>query len=122
LNITHAVGRVGEIHPLGDKGIRFGLACDEWNAKAGEKKTTWLPCVAWEKDAERINTYVGKGGLVALDLKFEMRDGTDGKSYPQFRVLRTELLPGGQKQRPEGNFGPETGPQRNQTQESGGLW
>ena len=48
----------------------FTIACDKPGKDNG---TSFIPCVAWEKNGEFINNYFAKGSLIALEGRLESR-------------------------------------------------
>ncbi len=56
----------------------FTLAVDR--ARAKEKETDFIPIVVWQKQAENCANYIGKGSLVAVDGRLQVRtyDAKDG--------------------------------------------
>ena len=53
----------------------FTLAVDRPFAK--EKETDFIPCVVWQKQAENCAQYLGKGSLVAVEGRLEVRPFED---------------------------------------------
>jgi single-strand DNA-binding protein len=50
---------------------QFTLAVDRQFSK--EKETDFIPCVVWGKTAENCANYIGKGSLVAVDGRIQVR-------------------------------------------------
>ena len=48
----------------------FTIACDKPGKDSG---ASFIDCVAWEKTAEFINNYFGKGALIVLEGRLESR-------------------------------------------------
>lgn len=70
--------------------VNFTIAVNRTFANAsGEREADFINCVAWNKTAENMATYLGKGSLVAVDGRIQTRsyDGNDGK-----RVYVTEVF------------------------------
>ena len=68
----------------------FTVACDRRFVKQGEeRKADFINCVAWQKTAEFVNTYFGKGTRIALDGSIQTRswDDSDGKKHYATEVL-----------------------------------
>jgi len=57
----------------------FTLAVDRAFSK--EKETDFIPCVVWRKQAENCANYIGKGSLVAVEGRIQVRsyDAKDGQ-------------------------------------------
>lgn len=47
--------------------VRFTLACDGFKDKDGNKKSDFIPCVAWGQVAETISRYVSKGQEILVE-------------------------------------------------------
>lgn len=60
--------------PSGVAVANFTLAIngDRKNSQ-GERETTYIPCVAWGKTAENCANYIGKGSLVAVEGRIQVR-------------------------------------------------
>ena len=58
----------------------FTLAIDRRKSADGNQQTDFIQCVAWEKIAEVISQYTGKGGKVAVEGRIQTRsyDANDG--------------------------------------------
>ena len=50
---------------------QFTLAVDRQFSK--EKETDFIPCVVWGKTAENCANYIGKGSLVAVEGRIQVR-------------------------------------------------
>lgn len=92
LNVCVLVGRLTKDPDLrytqaGKAVASFTLAVDRAFSK--EKETDFIPCVVWGKTAENCAQYIGKGSLVAVDGRLQVRhyEGKDGK-----RVYVTEVV------------------------------
>ena len=59
---------------------RFTLAIDRRKSGDGNQQADFIPCVAWEKTAEVISQYTGKGRKIAVEGRIQTRsyDGNDG--------------------------------------------
>lgn len=60
----------------------FMLAVDRpYRNQQGEKEADFIPVVVWNKLAEHCANYIGKGRLVAVDGRLQIRsyDGNDGQ-------------------------------------------
>ncbi len=70
--------------PSGLPVANFTLAVDRNQAPnaQGEKETDFIPCVAWRQQAEFAANYLGKGRLVAVEGRIQVRkwQGQDGQT------------------------------------------
>jgi single-strand DNA-binding protein len=57
--------------PNGVAVANFTLAVDRAFSK--EKETDFIPCVVWQKQAENCAEYIGKGSLVAVSGRIQVR-------------------------------------------------
>lgn len=69
----------------------FTIAVDKGHGE--NKKTDFINCVAWEKTAEFINNWFGKGRLIALVGRISTRDyeGQDGRKNYVTEVVVSEV-------------------------------
>ena len=51
----------------------FTLAVDRRKGANGEKQADFISCVAWEKTAETIGNYCGRGQQIAVDGRIQSR-------------------------------------------------
>ena len=68
--------------PNGTAVATFTLAVNRSRAnQEGERETDFIPVVVWQKQAENCANYIGKGSLVAVDGRLQVRtfDGKDGQ-------------------------------------------
>jgi single-strand DNA-binding protein len=67
--------------PNGTPVANFTLAVDRpFSNKDGEKEADFIPIVVWRKQAENCANYIGKGSLVAVDGRMQVRSyEQDGK-------------------------------------------
>lgn len=75
--------------PSGAPVVNFTLAVDRgFTNKQGERETDFVPIVVWRKQAENCANYLGKGSLVAVDGRLQVR------SYEQDgqRKYMTEVI------------------------------
>lgn len=72
----------------GVKYIKFALAIDRGYVKDGERKTDFIGCTAWNKTAEFIARYFGKGSMIMVDgsIRTEAYTTADGK-----RITKTDV-------------------------------
>ncbi len=76
LNICVLIGRLTKdpdlrYTPNGVAVATFTLAVDRAYSK--EKETDFIPCVVWKKQAENCANYIGKGSLVAVEGRIQVR-------------------------------------------------
>lgn len=70
--------------PSGAPVANFTLAVDRsFTNKQGDRETDFVPIVVWQKVAENCVKYIGKGSLVAVDGRLQVR------SYDQDGQRRT---------------------------------
>lgn len=79
LNRICLMGRIGRELELkktnsGVSVVSFPLAVDR-NGKEGG--TDWIDCVAWRGTAEVLCNYAGRGRLIGVEGRLQMRDWTD---------------------------------------------
>ncbi len=70
--------------------VNFSIAIDrQYTNNQGQRETDFINIVAFQKQAENIKKYVGKGSLVAVDGRIQTRnyEDKDGK-----RVYVTEVV------------------------------
>lgn len=73
---------------------RFTLACDNGKDQNGNKKDAdFIPCIAWDKKAETIGTYLKKGRMFAVKGKLQSGSYTDsnGEKHSTLNVLVQEM-------------------------------
>lgn len=80
LNICVLIGRLTKdpdlrYTPNGVAVANFTLAVDRVFSK--EKETDFIPCVVWRKQAENCAEYIGKGSLVAVEGRIQVRSYDD---------------------------------------------
>ena len=92
LNRVVLIGRLGRdpelrYTPSGIPVSSFSIAVDRPMAAnaQGERETDWIDIVAWRQTAEFAANYLGKGRLIAVDGRLQIRtwtaqDGTKRKS------------------------------------------
>lgn len=70
--------------------LNFSLAVNrDFKNKDGEYEADFINCQVWDKQAESMATYVGKGSLIGVEGRIQTRsyDNNDGK-----RVYVTEIV------------------------------
>lgn len=64
--------------PNGTSVLSFSIAVERNYAKQGEdKQTDFITCVAWQKTAEFISRYFGKGRMIAIEGNLRTRSYDD---------------------------------------------
>jgi single-strand DNA-binding protein len=64
--------------PNGVAVANFILAVDRFRKNAaGEKEADFIPIVVWQKSAEACANYIGKGSLIAVDGRIQVRTYDD---------------------------------------------
>ena len=86
LNRIILIGRLGQDPDLkytqsGKAVASFSLAVDRPHSKGRDKETDFIRIVVWEKLAELVAQYLGKGRLAAVEGRLQMRqyEDNDGK-------------------------------------------
>ena len=87
LNTTILIGRLTKDPELryttnGVATANFTLAVDRpFTNQQGERETDFIPVVVWRKQAENCANYIGKGRLVAVEGRIQVRnyEGNDGQ-------------------------------------------
>ncbi|MDD2401939.1 MAG: single-stranded DNA-binding protein [Clostridia bacterium] len=70
--------------PSGTAVASFTLAVDRYRSnQQGEKEADFIPIVVWQKQAENCANYIGKGSLVAVDGRLQVRtyDDKEGQRH-----------------------------------------
>lgn len=73
----------------------FTVACER-NVKSGaEKETDFIDCVAWRNTAEFVDKYIGKGRMVVVDGRLQLRkwNDRDGNKRISAEVLVENIYP-----------------------------
>jgi len=65
--------------PSGTAVAKFTLAVDRRQAKDRERETDFIDIVVWQKQAENCANYLGKGRLVAVDGRLQIRSYEDNQ-------------------------------------------
>lgn len=88
------IGRLGKdpyIKEFGNGGelARFTIACEErwWDQNAGEwkKKTEWIPCIAWRKQAEKVRKLAIKGSTLFVSGRFTTSSWENSNGERQYK-------------------------------------
>ena len=71
----------------------FRIAVDRSYSKGGDKQADFITIVAWEKTADFISKYFGKGSMIALQGAIQTRNYEDssGNKRTAFEVLAKEV-------------------------------
>jgi single-strand DNA-binding protein len=66
--------------------VSFTIACDKPGKDSG---ASFIPCVAWEKTGEFINSYFSKGSAIAVEGRLESRqyETNDGQKRTVLEVV-----------------------------------
>lgn len=70
--------------------VNFSVAVDRpFNNAQGQREADFINCIAWNKTAENMSSFVGKGSLIAVDGRIQTRnyENNEGK-----RVYVTEVV------------------------------
>ena len=92
MNDVKLIGRIGKDLELkttntGKAVCNFSLGVSRGKSKGNDMGTDWIQCVAWEKTAEFLVKYAGKGKLIAVDGSIRTSSyEKDGK-----KVYKTEV-------------------------------
>lgn len=65
--------------PSGTAVAKFTLAVDRRQSKDREKEADFIDIVVWQKQAENCANYLGKGRLVAVDGRLQVRSYEDSQ-------------------------------------------
>ena len=65
--------------PNGVAVAKFTLAVDRRQVKDREKEADFIDIVVWQKQAENCANYIGKGRLVAIDGRLQVRSYDDSQ-------------------------------------------
>lgn len=91
MNHISLIGRIGKelaIEKFGDKAYaKFSLAVSDGKDAQGNDITDWFECIAWEKKAETLVKYCGKGHMLAVQGKMKTKKvEKDGKTITYYSV------------------------------------
>jgi single-strand DNA-binding protein len=96
LNKVILVGRVGKTPetkylPSGVPVTSFSIAVQGTKkGDDGRYESDWFDCVSWNKTAEFVNTYIGKGQEVSIDGRLEVQkwvDQTTGTKRTRVQIV-----------------------------------
>ena len=98
INRVTLLGRVGtdpemQYTPNGTAVTKLRLATDR-NRSNGDTETDWHSVVCWDKLAEAVNNYVGKGQRVYVDGRLVQNtwNGDDGQRRHRTEVHASEVV------------------------------
>ena len=83
LNVVAIMGRLARDPELrqtttGKSVASFRIACDRGRRDAnGQSQADWIDVVAWRGTAEVLCNYAGRGRLIGVEGRLQMRDWTD---------------------------------------------
>jgi single-strand DNA-binding protein len=130
LNRVVLIGRLGRdpelrYTPSGIPVCQFAIAVDRPMAPnaQGERETDWIDIVAWRQNAEFAANYLGKGRLVAVEGRLQIRSWTaqDGTKRKAAEVVADRIhgldrpreqseMMGGERVPVHAGAGPANGP------------
>ncbi|MFB3880521.1 MAG: single-stranded DNA-binding protein [Armatimonadota bacterium] len=112
--------------PSGVPVASFRLAVDrQFKSQGGERETDFINIVAWRKSAEFATNYLGKGRLVSIEGRLQVRQWTtqDGQRRTSYDVVADNIqgldrpreqgaaMPRGERaEEPEPEVGEDEGP------------
>lgn len=85
--------------------VSFTLACDKPGRDSG---ASFIPCVAWEKTGEFIDSYFHKGSPIAVEGRLESRqyEARDGQKRTVLEVVVSQAhFCGKKEEKKDGDFG-----------------
>lgn len=53
--------------------VSFSLAVDRTYKKEGQPEADFINCIAWDKKADLMNTYLGKGSMIGVEGHIQVR-------------------------------------------------
>lgn len=85
----------------------FTIACDR---DFGDKETDFIECVAWQKTAEFVQKYFGKGRMIIVSGRLQIRGWTDkdGNKRKTAEVVADNVYFGDSKKEETSGFAPES--------------
>lgn len=121
MNSVNLIGNIGHDLELrqtnnGKSVLNFNIAVNE-----GQDRVNWFRITAWEKTAELINRYCGKGSKIGISgslttNKYTNKDGVEITSTEVIARMITFVDTGNQNQQ-QNNYNPQNNqPQRNNQQ------
>lgn len=82
----------------------FAIACDRYRRKGEEKQTDFFDVVAWNRSAEFVTQYFGKGDSIIITGTLQTRQYTDknGTDRRVVEIIANEInFAGGKNSKPE---------------------
>lgn len=110
--------------PNGKAVATFTLAFDSgFNAAQGERETSFVRVVTWEKLADRCANYLTKGRMVAIDGKLRIRsyDNQEGQRVNVTEVVAQDVRFLDKGKESGGSSYGEQGPKTDSFEEMGGF-
>ncbi len=101
LNKCMFIGNLGgdpemRFTPSGSPVTTFSIACNRKYQQDGQNKeeTEWINVVAWNKQAESCNQFLGKGSMVYVEGRLHTRswDGQDGQKHYRTEVIANQVV------------------------------
>lgn len=102
MNTTVLIGRVAQTKPInytqaGMANVRFNIAVrKEMQVQQGERDSYFFPCLAWNKNADFIEKYIGIGDLIAITGRLQTNEWNDDQgirhSIIEINVEKIEIL------------------------------
>jgi single-strand DNA-binding protein len=96
VNSVAIVGNVGQDPTVrktsGGKSVaNFSIAVSD--GFGDQKKTYWIPIVVWDKTADLVSKYVGKGSQVAVEGRLQQRSWNDkgGNKHSAVEVVANRV-------------------------------
>lgn len=80
--------------PSGTAVTSFSIACDrDFKSADGQKETDFVDVVAWRQTAEFVSQYIGKGRMVSVEGRLQIRTwkDKDGKSRKAAEVVASNV-------------------------------
>ena len=98
LNVVVLIGRLTadpelKYTPSGKAVATFRIAVNRMRSSQGEEQTDFINIVTWEKSAEFVANYLGKGRLVGIEGRLQMRNwvGQDGSKRVAAEVVANQV-------------------------------
>lgn len=109
MNRINLIGRLTkdveiETNQAGTTKGKFTLAVNRPGVKEGMQEADFIPCTIWNKQAENLAKYQGKGSLIGVEgtLKVDNYENHDGekRTFTYVQVLNVEYLSKPTKEEP----------------------
>jgi single-strand DNA-binding protein len=100
-NLVVLIGRIAsdpetKFTPAGVQVSNFRIACDRpFKNTAGEKECDFIDIVTWRKTAEFVSTYLGKGRLICVTGRLQVRkwQTQEGQKRQAVEVVAEDVRP-----------------------------